>query len=273
MSSETVEVVIAELIFRPEDEIAALDNDIVESTIAFARASPAGIAQNDGSYKTTIKNVYRFKLVSHGLSFRQTANTTEAVRATFNLNKRTGINDNMVDLFVRVLVGVSIQKIGDLLATDDLWAMSMGFDGSSHRRMRHTANHQVVMLKKQLSAVYPSRELLLRQAPAVSTHGEPTNMGRINCVQMQLVGLATHDIWRVPHQKDLVVKSTTRHLDGCQWIDTAFAVTVFLRRKEILITDMGVTCPKKTNRCMHLSHVLAFLIKHENRIVDFFAER
>ncbi|RHY26811.1 hypothetical protein DYB32_007261 [Aphanomyces invadans] len=151
MSSETVEVVIAELIFRPEDEIAALDNDIDESTIAFARASPAGIAQlkrntlllSNVQERRVVQDHHQkrlsVQLVSHGLSFRQTANTTEAVRATFNLNKRTGINDNMVDLFVRVLVGVSIQKIGDLLATDDLWAMSMGFDGSSHRRMRSRA--------------------------------------------------------------------------------------------------------------------------------------
>ncbi|ETW03175.1 hypothetical protein H310_05592 [Aphanomyces invadans] len=36
---------------------------------------------------------------------------------------------------------------------------------------------------------------------------------------------------------------------------------------------MGAMCPKKTDRCMHLSHVLAFLIKHESRILDFFAER
>ncbi|RHY21540.1 hypothetical protein DYB32_009784, partial [Aphanomyces invadans] len=161
-------------------------------------------------------NVDRFKLaiklVSHGLSFRQTANAMETVRATFNLDKLTGINDNMVDPFVRVLVGVSILKIGDLIATDDVWAMSIRFDRSSHSEStffdlrvrlgvkgmlhnlhliamphfdRHTANHQIVMLKKLLSAVYLSwADKLL----TVSTDDEPTNMGR---------------------------KSTTRHLDGC----------------------------------------------------------
>ncbi|ETW03174.1 hypothetical protein H310_05591 [Aphanomyces invadans] len=181
--------------------MAALDYDMDESTIAIARASPAGFAQlkrnallllnvhEDGSYKTTIKNVDRFKLaiklVSHGLSFRQTANAMEAVRATFNLNKLTGIKDNR--------------------------SMSIEFDGSSHRgttfidlRVRLGVKG-VVMLKKLLSAIYPSwADKLL----AVSTDGEPTNKGRINGVQTQLVGLATHDvlqIWCVPHQMDLVV--------------------------------------------------------------------
>ncbi|RHY13305.1 hypothetical protein DYB32_010936, partial [Aphanomyces invadans] len=169
MSSETVEVVITELMFRPEDEMAALDNNMDEITIA-------------------------------------------TVRATFNLDKLTGINDNMVGPFVRDLVGVTILKIGDLLATDNVWAMSFRFDSSNHSEStffdlrvrlgvkgmlhnvhliamphfdRHMANHQVVMLKKLLSAVYLSwADKLL----TVSTDGEPTNMGR---------------------------KSTTRHLDGC----------------------------------------------------------
>jgi len=50
-------------------------------------------------------------------------------------------------------------------------------------------------------------------------------------------------------------------------------VTVYLRKQNTLITEMGVASPKKTNRWAALNNVLQFDIKYERQIIAFLDEQ
>jgi hypothetical protein len=62
-------------------------------------------------------------------------------------------------------------------------------------------------------------------------------------------------------------------LDGGRWLKSIYTLSVYLRAQLNLITEMGVQCPKKTNRWVHLGFVIELLIKYEIRIVRYIAEK
>jgi len=80
-------------------------------------------------------------------------------------------------------------------------------------------------------------------------------------------------VWCPLHQIDLVVKETTDVIDGSAWLSMTYELTVYLRRQDNLITEMGVTSPKKTNRWVALTSMLHYNMKHEPKIVSYISQR
>jgi hypothetical protein len=50
-----------------------------------------------------------------------------------SIDKLTDMSDHQVGQYVRVLVGAALTKIDIMLSSDDVWAFSITFDGSTHR--------------------------------------------------------------------------------------------------------------------------------------------
>jgi hypothetical protein len=75
------------------------------------------------------------------------------------------------------------------------------------------------------------------------------------------------------HQLDLVVHVAIDEVDDGTWLKIAYTLSTYLRKQSNLITKMGETCPKKTNRWLALGSVLKFYITHVPRIVAFLNER
>jgi hypothetical protein len=133
MSLETVDVVIGQLLFLDDDELAAASENQEDVHAAYRAAKIQKLKrgamalikqQKNGSYQVQIKNVVRFQLaiahISDGVSFRQKTAVIDQTRSVLNHAKLTGIMDSMVGQFVRVLVGATIQKIGDILHRADV---------------------------------------------------------------------------------------------------------------------------------------------------------
>jgi hypothetical protein len=109
----------------------------------------------------------------------------------------------------------------------------------------------------------------------VATDGKRTNMGHITDIQKQLVDLTTHDVTQVNyvnHQADLVVQTTVELIDRGDFVAKVYEATVYLRKLNTLITEMGVASPKKTNQWVALNSVLQFNIKYKRQIIAFFDE-
>ncbi|CAM6027359.1 unnamed protein product [Sphagnum balticum] len=302
ISNVVVDTIIGELLFRPEDEMAALEHDdgeALDPNIAECATRLIKLKHNalllfkpdseadDGSYVVMIKNVKRFQLIikhaSCGMSFRQIVATIGHTRDLMSIEKLSGVSDHLVGQYVRVFVGVALTKIGILLSSNDVWAFSIAFDGSTHRDTaffdvririsvkgifydfhlitmphfgRHTADLQVEMLVMLLGTLYVSWANKLID---VATDGERTNMGHITDIQKQLVDLATHDVTQVNcvnHQIDLVVQSTVELIDGGDFVAKVYEATVYLHKQNTLIIEMGVASPKKMNRWVALNSVL-----------------
>lgn len=60
----------------------------------------------------------------------------------------------------------------------------------------------------------------------------------------------------VNHQVDLVVQATVELIDGGDFVAKVYEATVYLRKQNTLITEMGVTSPKKMNWWAALNNVL-----------------
>jgi hypothetical protein len=137
------------------------------------------------------------------MSFQHIAAVIEHTRDVMSIGKLNGVSDHLVGQYVRVLVSVALTKIGVLLSSDNVWAFSIAFDGSTHHGIaffdvhirifvkgilynfhliamphfgRHIADLQVKMFVMLLSALYVSwADKLI----GVVTDGERTNMGHI----------------------------------------------------------------------------------------------
>jgi hypothetical protein len=249
-------------------------------------------------------HVIRFTLavdyVSIGISFRQTAAAIEHAKIRTKTAKLSGINDHMVGHFIRVLVAISLLKLADIVALDDVWAFSLAFDGSTRRgssffdvRVRfcrrgvlynlhllalpkfehHTSNNITNLHIQLFDALFPSwRDRVI----SISSDGENTMTGRIQGVVTRLVSQATNKVvhvWYIPHRMDIEVHGGSEELDGGSWVKSIYTLSVYLRAQLHLITEMGVQCPKNTNHWVHLGFVIDFLIKYEIRIVRYIAEK
>ncbi|KAH9558971.1 hypothetical protein CY35_06G034900 [Sphagnum magellanicum] len=278
ISNAVVDTIIGELLFQPKNEMAALEHNNGE-------ALNPNIAERH---------------TSCGMSFRQIAATIGHTRDVMSIGKLNNVSDHMVGQYVRVLIIVALTKISVLLSSDDVWAFSIAFDGSTHRSItffdaricisvkgilynfhlitmphfnRHIADLQVKMLVTLLGALYMSwADKLI----GVMIDGERTNMGHITGIQKQLVDLATHDMTQVNyvnHQADLVVQATVELIDGSDFVAKVYEAMVYLCKQNTLITEMGVASPKKTNWWAALNSVLQFDIKYERQIITFLDER
>jgi hypothetical protein len=101
-------------------------------------------------------------------------------------------------------------------------------------------------------------------------------MGHVNDVQVRMVRCAEFkvvQIWCALHQLDLVVHVAINEVDGGTCLKTAYTLSTYLRKQSNLITEMGETCPRKTNRWLALGSVFKFYITHAPRIVAFLNER
>jgi hypothetical protein len=224
----------------------------------------------------------------------------EQTKNTSKIAKLGGLNDTIVEQYVRILVSHALQIISNILASDDVWAFAISFDGSQHRDTtffdvrirvggndilhnlhliamphfdRHTAANQEAMLVKLLGALFVG---WTRMLIGVTTDGEKTNMGHVNGVQVcmvQCVEFKVVQIWCTPHQLDLIVHVAVEDVDDSAWLKTAYTLSMYLHKHSNLITKMGETCPKKTNQWLALGSVLKFHITRAPHIVVFLDER
>jgi len=287
-----------------DDAVAQAKKLAARAAISKRRAMELFVEQEDGSYVAKIKTPLKFELsigfVSAGMSFRQTAEAVGMTHRLCKIAKLAGLNDTIVGQWVRILVGGCLQQIANLLADDDLWAFALAFDGSTHRGTtffdvrirfgfhgvlynmhvialpqfdRHTAANIVNLLVKLMNALYPRWR---KKIIGVASDGEPAMTGRIQGVVTKIVEQGEFDVirvWCIPHQMDLVVRATTEAIDQGEWIDVVYKLSVYLRAQSNLILSMGVTCPKKTNRWLHLGMVVDFLLKYNARITSYIADR
>ncbi len=134
------------------------------------------------------------------------------------------------------------------------------------------AANQEAMLVQLFDALFAG---WTRKLIGVTMDGEKTNMGHRNGVQVRMVRRAEFkvvQIWCAPHQLDLVVHMVVDEVDGDAWVKTCYTLSTYLRKQSNLITDMGETCPKKTNRWVTLGSVLKFYITRTPRIIGFLDE-
>ncbi len=194
---------------------------------------------------------------------------------------------------MRIVVAHALQVISNIMASDDVWAFALSSNDSQHRgitffdiRIRvgvngvlynlhlitmphfdhHTFTNQEAMLVQLLGTLFAwwTRKLI-----DVTTDGEKTNMGHSNDVQVRMVRRAKFkvvQIWCTPHQLDLVVHVAVDEVDNGPWVKTYYTLSTYLRKQSNLITNMGETCPKKTNWWVTLESVLKFSSATHHRV-------
>ena len=124
-----VDNIISKLFFRADDESEALS--LEKSMELFTQ-----VPNTTSSYQVSIKNMKCFELsfdhTSIGLSFCQTAGVIDQHKQTFNNAKLVGLNNNPVSKYVRVGVAINLQRISDVLKSQQVWAFSLAGDSSTH---------------------------------------------------------------------------------------------------------------------------------------------
>jgi hypothetical protein len=156
VSAPIVDVIIAELFFRPDEVLVDFDDDDDEddggATAAIAKKAAAKAKQKtlalklfvkdvanveEDEYVVTIKGTMQYELAMHhvstGMSFHQVAAAMQHTKECSSLSKLDGINDTIVGQYVRAGVVFALQRIADLCVDESIWALSLAGDDSTHR--------------------------------------------------------------------------------------------------------------------------------------------
>jgi hypothetical protein len=80
-------------------------------------------------------------------------------------------------------------------------------------------------------------------------------------------------VWCALHQIDIIVKSSAEGIDGGAYVKDVYSFSIHLRSQHNLIIQMGVKCPKKTYRWVHLGHVLNFYKQYHRSIIAHTLEK
>jgi len=210
------------------------------------------------------------------------------------------MNDLIVGQYVRVLVGGNLQDSSDLMGDLSVWAFSLTFDSSTHFEQsffdlhvqisfkgrlcnlhlvglllfdRHTTEILYNLLCKFLDVLYPDWHVKLLNA---SSDGENTMTGRhvglvtriARCAEFNLLR-----VWCASHQIDIIVKSSAEGIDDNAYVKDVYSFSVHLESQHNLIIQMGVKCPKNTNRWVHLDRVLNFYKQYRRLIIAHTLEK
>jgi hypothetical protein len=137
LSSGIVDVIIGDIFFRDDEVLIDIDDDDddADATAAILKKAKTKAMEkthamklfvkdpnDDQMYNVTINNAMRYELVmdhvSIEMSFRQVVVAIQHTKDRAKVAKLTGINDLIVGQYVRVRVGVALQRIADLLDDD-----------------------------------------------------------------------------------------------------------------------------------------------------------
>jgi len=139
--------------------------------------------------------------------------------------------------------------------------------------VRHTAKILYNLLCKFLDALYPDWRVKLLNA---SSDGENTMTGRhaglITCITW-CAEFNVLRVWCVPHQIDIIVKSSAEGINGGAYVKDVYSFSIHLRSQHNLIIQMGVKSPKKTNRWVHLDRILNFYKQYRRSIIAHTLEK
>ncbi len=200
--------------------------------------------------------------VSIGMSFRQVATAIQHARDHTKTTTLSGMNDLMVGQYVHVLVGGNLQDISDLMGDMSVWAFSLAFDSSTHFEQsffdlrvqicfkgrlcylhlvglslfaRHTAEILYNLLCKFFDVLYPDWRVKLLNA---SSDGENTMTGRHTGLIIRIARCAEFNVlhvWCVPHQINIIVKSSAEGINGGAYVKDVYSFSVHLRSQHNLI--------------------------------------
>jgi len=222
-----------------------------------------------------------------------------AQRGICGNGKLVGLNDHIVNQYVRVGVAINLQRILGIMSSPRVWLFMLATNSSTHQSMsyldiricvcsngslelhliavpfydRHTAENIVAMICHILDAFYARwRSKII----VFSTNGENTMIRR--CVSVvtwidHKFEIKLMHIWCAPHHIDLVMKDVSHSLDGRLFYKTAHDFSVHLRCQQNLQLEMGNTCPKDTNWWVHLERMLSWMLKHCCRLLIWIDEK
>jgi hypothetical protein len=129
------------------------------------------------------------------------------------------------------------------------------------------------LLCKFLDALYPDWPVKLLNA---LSDGKNTMIRRHVGLVTRIARCAEFNVlrvWCAPHQIDIIVKSSAEGIDDDTYVKDVYSFSVHLRLQHNLIIQMGVKCPKKTNRWVHLGRVLNFYKQYCRPIIAHTLEK
>jgi len=134
VGSKIVEGIVAQLFFRPNNNLDVLS---LEKSMALFKK----MLDTTTSYCITSKNMKRFELVldhtSTGLTFCQTSTIIDQHKEVFGNAKLVGLNDHIVNQYVRMGVAINFQRISNILNSPHVWLFALAVDSSTHRSVSY----------------------------------------------------------------------------------------------------------------------------------------
>jgi hypothetical protein len=300
ISKEIVVRMLGDMLFNPLES-----NEKVESALSIFETDDEG-PRGNGERKVTIKKFMAFALVvdyvSSGLSFRQACAFLKSKSERTGLKKISGLRDQDVCRFVRA-IGISLQKMSDLLRSKECWSFSIAFNGDTTVQDRSFLDvrlrllvggcienlhllaiplreaHTGLSMAKLVHAlmIVLCGEIWKRKLVGICTNGARNMKGRLS-------GAVTHlaagtlpgffRVWCAAHQPDLVIQVLISALCDEMFYTKLTALIGHLRRQQNLIAAMRSTCPTvASTRWLSLGRVFRWLAKNRARLFEHFSKK
>jgi hypothetical protein len=126
--------VVGDLLFDPtesDEKVEAALSMFKEDGVGEAR----GVSSEHSELKVTVRKVPAFSIVidyiGAGLSFRQASHILSSTADRTELAEMKGVRENEMVKFVRIVVGVNLHAMSDLLHNRECWVFSLAFHGAT----------------------------------------------------------------------------------------------------------------------------------------------
>jgi hypothetical protein len=271
--------------------LATLDEDQSDATsLHMSAPTMESRPEREAYYAAIVPSKVQFysclKMVSSGLSFRQTLRVMQDMKKTLGLPVLGSVSPQRVSSFTRIACASNLQTIGLMLRSG--WALLMGLDGGNKSdtsyldvrirvciqkrlynlhviaipmRERHTGENIFNPLSTTLNNLAPdwrNRILYVTTEEASSMAGQQQGIAS----RLQNVSLpGFYRVWCEIHQLDLVLQKLYNSVCDDSFVGTMTSMTGPLCRQFNLIAQTGSKCPRFVEtRWMLITKVLKWLM-------------
>jgi len=278
-----------------EEQLLTASIEAADQSDATASTFDTGAPSIDGrpgkeAYVANVPSKVQFyscvKMVSSGLSFRQTSRVMHDMKETLGIPSLGSVSPQRVSSFIRIVCASNLQTIGTMLRS--AWAFSIALDGGNKSdtsyldvrirvciqnrlhnlhviaipmRERHTGENMFNLVSTTLDNLAPDwRNRII----SVTTDGASSMTGQRQGIASRLQNVALpgfYRVWCAIHQLDLVLQKLYNSLCDDSFVGTMTSMTGHLRRQFNLIAQMGSKCPRFVEtRWMSMTKVLKWLM-------------
>ena len=289
-----VDVLVGELLLSD-------DNDTFkEHALNFLRKSPFADANGDECYRVVVKEATQFtmavRMVAQGCSFAQVSACILIAKEATKMALVGSPTADTVSKFARIIAVRNWSVLRELLMRH-VWAFSLALDGAEHQSQsyldlrirfelrgdiydlhvmavplvgRHTGLNMANHAMKVLDVLCPAWKTKLIGGASDGTGNMAGRFSGALTLILRECSPHVYRVWCALHQIEIPLKRGYAAVEGGGWLQRTTTIIAHLRAQQLLVQEMGNTCPYFSSRWVATTKVTSWFVNYRDDVVAYY---